>query len=369
MIYCTRQTSFTMIHLFLYSFRYIEFQQFTRMQEENLQICKDILDEMSPFEEDEQEEVEIDENSDEYFERSHSESSTPIEYEGPKYDQDGFYSDRSAYEEQNESLRSDEASPSPSPLPASPSPVHQHQSSRMPRPPPPRRAVVPEDIKKKGFAPIPSHVVSQTRVARESKVKIFQEKLPNYNKVIGSTGYGKNTRRAPLYVRKPSVVLPQLQNTQYQPQQLSSNKISHQDFLQYDESFVVKRSTIKGVVKPNLIRKDLMKLIDPTVRPRAPKQTAFIEQQVVVRGSIRREQELVLPRIPQPPPKVNKNRIPASMGSRIPRLPAIQQNQGVSGIPRPRPPPQPPMMARSRPGASHRRYVARETGLPFPKRQ
>ena len=339
------------------------------MQEENLQICKDILDEMSSFEEDEQEEVGIDENGDEYFERSRSKSSTPIEDEdeGSKYDQDGFYSDRSAYKEQNESLRPDEASTSP--LPASPSPVHQHQSSRMPRPPPPRRAVVPEDIKKKGFAPIPSHVVSQTRVARESKVKIFQEKLPNYNKVIGSTGYGKNIKRAPLYVRKPSVVLPSLQNTQYQSQQLSSNEIPHQDLLQYDESFVVKRSTIKGIVKPNLIRKDLMKFIDPTVRPRAPmpKQTAVTKQEVVTRGSIRREQELVLPRIPQPPPRANNNIIPASLVSRIPKLPAIQQNQGVSGIPRPCPPPQPPTMSRLRP--SHRRYVARETGLPFPKRQ
>ena len=336
------------------------------MQEENLQICKDILDEMSPFEEDEQEEVGIDENTDEYFGRSRSKSSTPIEYEdeGSKYDQDGFYSDRSAYKEQNESLRLDKESPSL--LPASPSPVHQPP----PRPPPPRRAVVPEDIKKKGFAPIPSHVVSQTRVARESKVKIFQEKLPNYNKVIGSTGYGKNIKRAPLYVRKPSAVLPPLQNTQYQSRQLSSNEISHQDFLQYDEPHVVKRSTLKGIVKHNLIRKDLIKLIDPTVRPRAPKQTDFIEQQVVVRGLIRREQELVLPKIPQPPPKVNNNRIPASMGSRIPRLPAIQQNQRVSGIPIPCPPPsQPPTMAQSRPRASHRRYVARETGLPFPKRQ
>ena len=340
------------------------------MQEENLQICKDILDEMSPFEEDEQEEVGIDENCDEYFERSNPVSSITIEYEEmSEYDQDGFYSDRSAYEEQNESPIPDEASPSPSPLPGSPSPVHQHQSSRMPRPPPPRRAVVPEDIKKKGFAPIPSHVVSQTRVARESKVKIFKEKLPNYNKVIGSTGYGKNTRRAPLYVRKPSVVLPPLQNTQYQSRQPSSNELLHQDFLQYKESFAIKRSTIKGIVKPNLIRKDLMKLRDSTVRPRAPKQTVVTKQEVVVRGSIRREQELVLPRIPQPPPKVNNNRIPASMGSRIPRLPAIQQNQGVSGIPRPCPPPQPPMMSRSRARASHRRYVARETGLPFPKRQ
>ena len=346
-------------------FRYVEFQQYTHMQEENLQICKDMLDEMSSFEEDEQEEVGIYENGDECFERSNPEPSIPVGYEEMSdYDQDGFYSDRSA-EEQLESPMQDEESQSP--LPASPSPVHQHQSSRMPRPPPPRRAVVPEDIKKKGFAPIPSHVVSQTRVARESKVKIFQEKLPNYNKVIGSTGYGKNTRRAPLYVRKPSVVLPPLQNTQYQPRQPFSNELSHQGFLQYDESLAIKRSTIKGIVKPNLTRKDLMNLRDPTVRPRAPKQTAFIGQEVLVRGSIRREQELVLPRIPQPPPKTNNNMILA--GSRIPRLPAIQQNQGVSGILRPCPPPQPPMMPRSRPGASHRRYVVRETELPFPKRQ
>ena len=319
------------------------------------------MDEVLSFEEGEQkEEAEIDENYDEYFERPFSESSMSIEIEneGSEYDQDGFYSDRSANEEQNESLMPEEASSSSSPLPGSPSAVYQHQSNRMPRPPPPRRDVVPEDIKKKKLPPIPGHVFTK------SKVNILQEKLPNFYNGVGSTGYGKNTRRAPLYVRKPSIVLPPLQNTQYQ--QFSSSETSHQYFPQYDESLAIKRSTIKGIVKPNLTRKDLMNLRDPTVRPRAPKQTAFIGQEVLVRGSIRREQKLVLPRIPQPPPKVNNNRIPASMGSQIPTLPAIQQNQGVSGILRPYPPPQPPMMSRPRTKASHRRYVASETGLPFP---
>ena len=307
------------------------------------------------FEEVEQkEEAEIDENGDEYFESfSESSMSIEIENEGSEYDQDGFYSDRSAYEEQNESLMQDEAPSSSSLLPASPSPVYQHQSSRMPQPPPPRRDVVPEDIKKKKLPPTPGHVFTKSRVAPESKYKIVQEKLPNYNNTVGSTtGYGENTRRAPLYVQKPSIVLPPL----------SSSETSHQNFLQYDESLAIKRSTIKGIVEPNLTRKDLMNLRDPTVRPCASKQKALIAH------STRREQELMLPRIPHPPPKTNNNMIPASMGSQIPRLPTIQQNQGVSGILRPCPPPQPPMMPRSRPGTSHRRYVAREAGLPFPKK-
>ena len=137
----------------------------------------------------------------------------------------------------------------------------------------------------------------------DSKAKIFHENLPNYYKNAKSAGYGKNTKKTkPLYVRKPQVVLPPLQNTKYRSQQLSSDEICHQDFVQYEESFAVKRTTIKGIVKPNLIRKDLMKLRDPTARPRGSKQTAVVEQEVIVKSSIKCEQELKLPMIPQPPP-------------------------------------------------------------------
>ena len=356
-------------------FRFIEFQEYTRMQENKLQDLTDLLYEItSSFEEEgEQEEPEVDKNvHEEYFDRFVS--SIPVEYdnEEAEYDQDGFHSDRSVYEEQNESQLSDDET---SLMSESPSPAHENESNKTTRPPPPRRAVMPEDVKKKGLPPIPGHVISLARVAPESKVKIFQEKMPNYNRVVGSTGYGKNTkRRAPLSacVRKPTVVLPPLQlKQQYRSHQLTSNEIyHHQDFMEYDESLTVKRSTVKGIVKPNLMNKDLMKLRDPTVRPRGvPKQTAVMAQETVVRDSVKRQH--VLPMIPQPPP-LRPNNNNAFSASRIPRLPTIQQNNhGMkSGIPKPCPPSQPPTTSRRlRPGTSRRRCVARETALPVPRRQ
>ena len=326
----------------------------------------------SSFEEEgEQEEVEVDEDGDEeYFDKSVS--SIPVEYENEEseyYYQDGFHSDRSVYEEQDNFQMSDQSFF----FPYSPSPSQESGKIKTSRPPI-SQAVMPEDVKKKGLPPIPGHVFSKVRVAPKSKVKIFQEKLPNYNKVVGSTGYGKNTkqRAPPSCVRKQTVVLPPLQNTRYRSQQLtSSNEVScHEDFMQYSESLAVKRSTIRGIVKPNLIRKDLMKLRDPTVRPRAPKQTVVMQQEVVVRGLIRHQHELIPPKIPQPPPPRvnNNNNARVFPGSRIPKLPTIEQiNRGMSGIPKPCPPPQ--SMAQFRPGASHRRFRARETGLLFPRRQ
>jgi len=114
-----------------------------------------------------------------------------------------------------------------------------------------------------------------------------------------------------------------------------------------------------------------MKLRDPTVRPRGPKQTAVIAQELVAKSSIKCEQELKLPMIPQPPPRPNNHKmVNASVGSRIPRLPTIQQNNHVvSDVSRPCPPPQPPMKSQSRPRAFHRRYVTREAALPFPRMQ
>ena len=351
----------------------MEFQEYTRMQENKLQECVDLLNlKMSSSFEAEHEKVEVDDENfgGEHFERSYSKSSFPVEYndnEVSEYDQDGFYSNRSDVAEQVKSPMPDEASPSP--LPASLPPAIEHQSSKIPRPPPPRRAVMPEDIKTRGLPPIPGHVVSLARVAAESNVKIFQEKLPNYNKNSRSAGYGKNTKNAPQsnVQNKLQVVLPPLKNTQYRSQQSFSNQEKcHQNFVQYNEVLTVKRSAIKGIVKPNLIRKDLMKLRDPTVRPRgAPKQTDVIEDIVVERGATRHQQQMQM-MIPQPPPRPNNK----SGRSRIPRLPTIQQHQGISGIPRPCPPlPQPPTMSRSRPGVSHRTYVARGIGFPFPRRQ
>ena len=129
--------------------------------------------------------------------------------------------------------------------------------------------------------------------------------------------------------------------------------------MEYDESLTVKRSAVKGIVKPNLMSKDLMKLRDPTVRPRGvPKQAAVMAQETVARDSVERQH--VLPMIPQPPPpKTNNNN--AFSASRLPRLPTIQLNNHgmMSGIPKPCPPSQPPTtLRRLRPGTSRRRCVA-----------
>ena len=171
-------------YFFNFLFRFIEFQEYTRMQENKLQDLTDLLYEItSSFEEEgEQEEPEVDKNvHEEYFDRFVS--SIPVEYdnEEAEYDQDGFHSDRSVYEEQDESQLSDDET---SLMSESPSPAHENESNKTTRPPPPRRAVMPEDVKKKGLPPIPGHVISLARVAPESKVKIFQEKMPNYNRVV-----------------------------------------------------------------------------------------------------------------------------------------------------------------------------------------
>ena len=313
----------------------------------------------------EQKEAEVDGNVDkEHFKRSYSESSIPIEYENEGSEYDRFSHDRSTYQGQS----FEASTPSPLPLKEPPLQAHrEHQKSKIPRPPPPRTVAKPADGVKEVLQPIPG------RVAPDSKAKIFHENLPNYYENAISAGYGKKSKRAPpSYERKPSqVVLPPLQTIQHQSRQFSSNEECHEDFVQYDESLAIKRSTIKGIVKPNLIRKDLMKLRDPTVRPRGPKKSAVIAQETVVKSSINNEQELELPMIPQPPPRQNNHKMAnASFGSRIPRLPTIQQNShAMSDISRPCPPTQPPMMSQSRPRASHRRYMTRDTALPFLRMQ
>ena len=291
-------------------------------------------------------------------ERSFSKSSSiPTEYEGETEGSE-YKQGESIHKVQDKSPMSDEASSSPSL-----SPVQKRQYSRIPRPT--RRTVMSVDVKKKGLTQTPKNVFSQSRVANESKVESFQEKLPNCNKAVRSTGYDRNTNQASVpFAQNPQVILP----SHAKVQQLHSNDTS-QDSMQYDESIFVKISTVKEIVKPNLKRKDLMKLKDLTTRPRVKKQTAGILQEEVVVGNCTRcQQELVLPMIPQPPSRAI-NEVTAYTGSRIPRLPTIQRSHGMSGIPRPCPPVQPKVVSRLRPRASHRRYVARETALPFPRGQ
>ena len=359
-------------------YRYDELQNYSHMQEKSLQNCKDLLDEMksSPEEQGKQEEqcIGIEEDN---KEKCSASSMLPIENKNDGcyvYSQEISYIGESvSFANQDQTKtghRLNTGQPGEQDLTpevkASLLPVLQPQSqgrrqgTKIPRPPPPRN---------------PGHGFVQTGIALESKNKIFYEKLPDFNKVVFSTGYGKSTgRRAPMYVPKPPV-------QQQQKHQQSSHDIPHDELMQCDESLVIKRNTIKGIVKPNLIRKDLMNLRDPSARPRgSPKQTAVgITQDVEIRcreqelvlQQQRRDQELVLPRTqpqPQPPKTITKRNL-QYQSSQIPTLPTIQLHQGLSGIPRPCALPQPPMMPRSRATASHRRYVARETELPFPRRQ
>ena len=353
----------------------------------------------------EQEEAELDENEDEDIERSsscvsvadsgkgciveRSFSESSVENGSDRYSEDGFYTARSmAPEEQSEYHDSVQESQTPESLAGvyqstniprslhlrrpvavaersqtlSLSPILDistqgcyggEQGTKIPQPSPPRKAIALEDFGKKGLQQIPGHIFSQRRVAPESNVKIFKEKRPDYN--------GEDNKRQGS-VKMQSSVLPQLQNKQqYRPQHSSQDK-SHQDFMLFEDSYTYKRMSVKGIVKPNLIRKDLMKLKDPNVRARAPKP----RDSSMVCG-----QELVLPRIPRPPPpRPNMNRNPNYVPSRIPKLPSIQQHRALSGIQRTRALPQPPSMSRSRASvASHRRYLPGESGLPFPRRQ
>ena len=363
--------------MFIFYRRYFELQKYSHMQEETLQNCKNFLDEMYSSEEEEnpghENEVDV-ERSAERMDRSNSSASILIESKNDEYanGKHGFYTNRSAFEEREDALIHE-----PSPSPASESPPQSccggiRQGSKIPRPPPPRRAVIHKDIRAKESPLIPGHVIVQTRVTPAPEVKIFHQKRPIYNKDVGSTGYRTSTRRrAPIYVPKPP---PPVQQQQYQPRQ-SSYDTSHIDFMQCEESLTIKRTTIKGIAKRNLIRKDLMNLRDPSVRPRgAPKPTGGVgmSQEIVPRGfQIKREHELVLPRISQrQPPRAITKQNPQYQPSQIPKLPIIQQqHQGLNGIPRTRAHPQPPVMSRSRAGASHRRYAERKTGLSFSRRQ
>ena len=202
---------------------------------------------------------------------------TPDKYmidRSSEYDQDSFRSVSIAYsyddEEQDEILIPDEASQSPLPV------CHKQQINRIPRPPSHQRAFIFEDIKPNKLPPITGHVQSQARVYPDT----FQEKLPNYNKVPGSV----SNKATPSYVRKTSqVVLPSLQKTRSK-QQRSLNEVSHhQDF----------------------------------------QQTTVITQEISVKNSIRCNQELELPIVPQPPLKASNSKI-ASIGSKILKLPSIQ---------------------------------------------
>lgn len=146
-------------------------------------------------------------------------------------DKERFRKDQFAYEGQVDYPTSDE---SPTPVQRSPTPIYQReQPTRIPHSSLPRRAA---DARKRELPTIPRHGFSQTRFAPESKF------------------------------------LPQKRQCQPSPRDY---KASNQEYMQFDESIPIKRKTIKGIVKPNLMRKDLMKLRDLNVRPRgAQKQTS-----------------------------------------------------------------------------------------------
>ncbi|XP_066918881.1 uncharacterized protein [Clytia hemisphaerica] len=215
----------------------------------------------------------------------------------------------------------------------------------------PQRAVMPEAVAPKGLPPIPTHVVSTKRIAPESKVKIFKEKVKSYNNV-GSTGYGKSKPRRNEFNK--ATILPPVQSrvVKRQPIVVESQQNIHSEY-----ELAIKRTSIKGIVKPSLLNKDILRLRDPSVRVRgAPKQQDVrqelnktpvlpsISQQrdliqtVSPQSQVRQScvapqnqapQTLALPRIPQPPAQP-KQSIQQTV-SRIPRLPKIQQSQPKQG--------------------------------------
>ena len=115
----------------------------------------------------------------------------------------------------------------------------------------------------------------------------------------------------------------------------------------------IKRASIKGIVKPNQLNKDILRLRDPSVRVRSaprqqdvrrelnktpilppiPQQKGPIQNVSPSYGIVRQNETLVLPRIPQPPAQPK----PQQTVSRNSRLPNIQQQPSPqqSRIPQP----------------------------------
>ncbi|XP_066923808.1 uncharacterized protein [Clytia hemisphaerica] len=231
----------------------------------------------------------------------------------------------------------------------------------------PQRAVMPEAVAPKGLPPIPTHVVSNKRIAPESKFKIFKEKVKSYNN-IGSTGYGKSKPRRNEF--NMATILPPVQSrvVKRQPIVVESQQSMHSEY-----ELAIKRTSIKGIVKPSLLNKDIFRLRDPSVRVRgAPKQQDVHQelnktpvlpsifqqrdliQTVSPQNQIRQScvapqnqapQTLALPRIPQPP--IQPKQSIQQTVSRIPRLPNIQQSQPKQGQIQSRIP-QPPKGERTR---------------------
>ena len=409
--------------LYIVNHRYLELQGYCKNQEKILQRCTKLMKKLT-FEkkkkknQKEEDEIKANKNKEEGdFKRSYFSTS-------PVFSQ--LLTARSTFEQDRHLTMPDEASPSPVH-------EHRNSKIALPPPPRQAVMPAAEDVKKSVFFPPipPRRVFSQATGIPSSKSKPVQDYVPQYSK-NGSAGYGKYTTKGapqpppylqnsqeivggstttettgrqhqainpPLVARKPLGGFPSLQNTQ---QCLSSSNgatssrqssqdhqegihkyfaplpssiaqkpaqavfkpliFTRQHFMQYDESLAIKRSTKRTSTTEMIAEPE-----DSTVRPSAHKQTVVTTQEVVGKGSIRSEQEL-LSMIPQPPLRPNNNnKIHASVRSRIPSLPTIQH--GMSGIPTPCPPPQPPTMPRSRPRATHRRYVAKEVALPFPRRQ
>ena len=119
----------------------MEFQKYTLMQENRLEECKALLDDICfpPDDEEEQEyeeeeeETEADENSGEVVdERSFSKSSSISTEYDDKIERSEYEQGESINKVQDKSPMSDEASPSPSPSPVQKQQYSKH--SRIPRP-------------------------------------------------------------------------------------------------------------------------------------------------------------------------------------------------------------------------------------------
>lgn len=268
-----------------------------------------------------------------------------------------------------------------------------------PPPPPPKmdprkkkKAVMPiehetNEFAKKGLPSVPSHVVPSSRIVPESTVKIFSEKLPNFN--TSSSGYGSKPKNAvsgqrgsqfsvPPQRYKPrrefaTVSQPRSQ-IELRPLIAPPRGVPPQAYITetVSEAYMQKRMAIKGVLKPTQVHKDVLRFSDPTVRPRGLGKASQLPSEVVMCDwELQRQQRLEkttrrvtstntvkLPRIMQPRPPPSSPPQGRQFESKIPRLPQIAttvvQPQPISRIPQP----QPPKLPRINAAPPQRRYGA-----------
>jgi len=268
-----------------------------------------------------------------------------------------------------------------------------------PPPPPPKmdprkkkKAVMPiehetNEFAKKGLPSVPSHVVPSNRIVPESTVKIFSEKLPNFN--TSSSGYGSKPKNAvsgqrgsqfsvPPQRYKPrrevaTVSQPRSQ-IELRPLIAPPRGVPPQAYITetVSEAYMQKRMAIKGVLKPTQVHKDVLRFSDPTVRPRGLGKASQLPSEVVMCDwELQRQQRLEkttrrvtstntvkLPRIMQPRPPPSSPPQGRQFESKIPRLPQIAttvvQPQPISRIPQP----QPPKLPRINAAPPQRRYGA-----------